>query len=82
MTKAKSKTADDAVDFEAALAELDALVTKMENGNLTLDESLQAFERGVALTRQCQTMLRDAELKVQKLTEDGTLEPVANDADD
>ena len=55
------------------MAELEQLVEKMEDGDLTLDQSLQAFERGVALTRLCQTELKNAELKVQQLNEDGEL---------
>ena len=56
-------------DFEAALAELEALVEKMEQGDLSLDESLQQFERGVQLTRSCQRALKEAEQKVQILLE-------------
>lgn len=62
------------LDFEAALAELEQLVSQMEAGDLTLEASLAAFERGVKLTRQCQTALRSAELKVQQLTRNDTLE--------
>jgi exodeoxyribonuclease VII small subunit len=58
----------DNVDFEAALAELEALVEQMEAGDLTLEQSLQAFERGIALTRDCQKALKAAELRVQALT--------------
>ena len=61
------------VDFEAALAELEDLVEQMEGGNMSLDASLKAFERGIALTRQCQSALQAAELKVQALTDDGDL---------
>lgn len=61
---------DRSIDFEAALEELEALVERMETGELTLEESLVAFERGVALTRQCQNALREAELRVKALTED------------
>ena len=52
---AKSKEGD--VNFEAAMIELEQLVRQMENGDLSLDESLKAFERGVLLTRQCQKSL-------------------------
>ena len=62
------------LDFEAALAELEQLVARMEAGDMTLEASLAAFERGVTLTRQCQAALRSAELKVQKLTQNDTLE--------
>ena len=56
------------------MAELEQLVEKMEDGELTLDESLKAFERGVVLTRLCQNELKNAELKVQQLNSDGELE--------
>ena len=54
-------------DFEAALAELESIVARLEQGELPLEESLRQFERGVALTRQCQTALRAAEQKVEIL---------------
>ena len=57
------------LNFEAALAELEQLVERMETGEMSLEESLQAFERGVALTRDCQKALKEAELRVQALTE-------------
>lgn len=62
------------LDFEAALAELETLVASMESGELGLEASLKAFERGVALTRHCQNALKNAELKVKVLTEQNTLE--------
>jgi exodeoxyribonuclease VII small subunit len=58
-----------APSFEQSLADLEALVSTMETGELSLDESLGAFEDGVKLTRQCQKMLEEAEQKVQILTE-------------
>jgi exodeoxyribonuclease VII small subunit len=54
-------------DFERSLAELEAIVDKLEQGDLSLDESLKHFERGVQLTRACQTALKDAEQKVEIL---------------
>ncbi len=57
------------LSFEAALEELERLVEQMETGELSLEESLRAFERGVVLTRDCQRALKDAELRVQALTE-------------
>ena len=69
-------------EFETALAELEALVEKMEQGDLSLDESLKQFERGVQLTRACQQALKDAEQKVQILLgKDGqsSLQPFAGD---
>jgi exodeoxyribonuclease VII small subunit len=54
-------------DFEKALAELESLVERLERGDLPLDEALQAFERGVALTRHCQACLQAAQQKVEIL---------------
>ena len=62
------------VNFEAAMLELEQLVRQMENGDLSLDESLKAFERGVLLTRQCQKSLAEAELKVKMLSAEGVIE--------
>lgn len=56
-------------DFEKSLGELETIVEKMENGDLTLEESLQHFEKGVALTRACQKALEEAEHKVKILME-------------
>jgi exodeoxyribonuclease VII small subunit len=65
------KTGKDRFDFESALEELEALVTKLEKGDLPLEESLKEFERGVALTRSCQKELKEAEQKVNLLTDKG-----------
>ena len=54
-------------DFEASLAKLESLVTRMEEGDMTLEESLKAFEEGVKLTRLCQETLGTAQQKVQML---------------
>ncbi len=56
-----------ALDFEKALNELENLVETMEQGDMSLEDSLKHFERGVDLTRQCQTALKEAEQKVQIL---------------
>ncbi|MBS1270483.1 MAG: Exodeoxyribonuclease 7 small subunit [Gammaproteobacteria bacterium] len=53
--------------FEASLVELEKIVERMENGDQSLEESLKDFERGVTLTKNCQTMLKNAEQKVEKL---------------
>lgn len=55
--------------FEESLAELEALLQRMESGNMSLEDSLKSFEQGVKLTRKCQNALADAEQKVQKLLE-------------
>tara|TARA_A100001037_G_scaffold303622_1_gene338084 strand:- start:71 stop:298 length:228 start_codon:yes stop_codon:yes gene_type:complete len=56
------------LDFETALKELEQVVASLESGELALQDSLKAFEKGVELTRYCQTSLQAAELKVQELT--------------
>jgi exodeoxyribonuclease VII small subunit len=66
MRMARKKT----VDFEKALNQLEELVTRMEEGELSLEDSLNAFEKGIKLTRECQTALDEAEQKVQLLIEE------------
>ncbi|MEH6825599.1 MAG: exodeoxyribonuclease VII small subunit [Motiliproteus sp.] len=56
-------------DFETSLSELELLVNQMEQGDLSLEASLQAFEQGIRLTRECQLKLNQAEQKVQVLIE-------------
>ena len=57
------------VSFEQSLSDLEQLVSQMETGELSLDDSLKAFEKGVKLTRECQNILDEAEQKVQILSE-------------
>lgn len=57
------------VPYETALAELENLVGQLERGELSLEESLQRFERGIALVQNCQNALRQAEQKVEQLIE-------------
>jgi exodeoxyribonuclease VII small subunit len=67
--------------FEASLSELEALVERMEGGEMTLEQSLGAFERGITLTKTCQQALQAAEQKVEMLTRnepDADLEPFDN----
>ena len=67
--------------FETALAELESLVGQLEQGELTLDDALQRFERGVALVRNCQHALQAAEQKVDQLIErNGRLDVAPFDA--
>ena len=73
MSKKSTPKSDDkpALNFEAALQELEALVERMERGDLSLEDSLRDFERGVELTRTCQEALKAAEQKVRVLVEQG-----------
>ena len=63
MTSKKGK----ALDFEHALAELEAVVERLEHGELPLEDALKQFERGVELARSCQTSLKAAEQRVEIL---------------
>ena len=60
------------LDFETALAQLEQLVQKLESGDLSLEASLQEYERGVQLTRVCQQALKQAEQRVQLVNSDGS----------
>jgi len=57
------------LSFEEALNELEALVDRLEQGDISLEDSLKSFERGIALTRNCQQALSEAEQKVSILSE-------------
>ena len=58
--------------FEKQLSELEALVDKMENGEISLEDSLTSFEQGIKLARSCQKSLKNAELKVKILLDEGS----------
>jgi len=62
-------------DFETAIAELETIVRKLEDGDLTLEASLQLYERGVALSRFCHGRLEEAERRIELLNERGDLKP-------
>ena len=79
------KKSEENFNFETSLEKLNLLVEKMESGGLSLEDSLKSFEEGVALTRQCQTALQQAEQKVQILLEkngEQTLAPFADNEDE
>ncbi|PZP25222.1 exodeoxyribonuclease VII small subunit [Pseudomonas kuykendallii] len=71
-----------ALDFEQSIADLQNLVERLERGELSLEDSLGAFEQGIRLTRDCQAALSQAEQKVQILLErDGETEEAPFEAD-
>lgn len=81
---AKQTQKSTSFDFEATLVELNQIVEQMEHGDLTLEDSLKKFERGVGLARTCQAALKTAEQKVQILTQQNnqaTLLDFAGDVD-
>ena len=59
-----------ALSFEKALAELEQIVQKLERGDVPLEESVAIYERGEALKRRCEELLRQAEARVEKITLD------------
>ena len=79
-----SRNKTEEFNFEAGLGELEQLVTRMEEGELGLEESLRTFEQGVRLVKQCQQALAQAEQKIKVLvsadgeTEDLKLDPVGD----
>ena len=75
--KKTAKENEETIDFEQSLRSLEEIVRKMEQGELTLEDSLEAFEEGVRLTRNCQTALQKAEQKVNILVKssDGEFSP-------
>lgn len=85
MTEETSDSSASAVkefDFEQALEKLEEIVTSLEDGELSLEESLQAFEKGIKLTRNCQGALKSAEQKIQLLlNEDGDVEDITDGSD-
>jgi exodeoxyribonuclease VII small subunit len=77
---AKAPTADDikAMSFEEALAELERIVERLESGDSKLDDAIVSYERGAALKLHCETKLREAQDKVEKikLAADGSVTAV------
>ena len=65
-------------EFESSVAELEALVEALESGEVSLETALAQFERGVVLARQCQSLLKNAELRVDQLLAEGDEERVAD----
>lgn len=64
-------------DFETSLSQLEGIVAALEGGDLGLDEALRTFERGIGIARQCQRALREAEQRVQQLTQSPAGELIA-----
>lgn len=68
-------------DFESALSELDVIVKKMEEGDLTLETSMELYERGLQLSRFCQSTLEAAERRVELLNDRGQVRPAPSSLD-
>ena len=69
-------------DFEGSLEELESIVNKIEEGGLSLEESLKFFEKGVGLTKECQKAIKSAEQKVKILTGDKLADFEIDDEDE
>ena len=71
------------LNFESTLNEIEKIIESLEEGNLSLEDSIEAYEKGISLTKACQKMLSDAELKIKKLSskegEDVSFEDISND---
>ena len=65
-------------DFEAAIAELESIVKKLEEGDLALEQSLALYERGVQLSRFCHARLEEAERRIEILNERGELKSASS----
>ena len=65
--------------FEEKIAELEQIVSKLEDGSLSLDDSLTFFEKGIKLSKECQKILDDAEKKISVLVDDGEGNMTASD---
>lgn len=59
------------INFELALSQLEKIVLKLEDDSINLEDSVKSFEQGIELVKKCQKQLKDAELKVSKLLDDG-----------
>jgi|TARA_B110000438_G_scaffold20962_1_gene19102 exodeoxyribonuclease VII small subunit len=66
------------IDFESSLKELESIVTKLEDENINLEDSVKSFEAGINLVKECQKQLEEAELKVKELLDDGSSQELDN----
>ena len=67
------------LSFERAIEELETIVTRLEGGKVPLEESVAIYERGEALKRRCEELLRQAEARVDKITTDSNGQPVGTE---
>jgi exodeoxyribonuclease VII small subunit len=80
MTEPANTNADvKKLTFEKALAELEQIVQKLERGDVALEESVTIYERGEALKRRCEELLRQAEARVEKITLDAAGKPAGTE---
>lgn len=82
MTESKVESIAADLSFEQALAELEAIVTRMEAGQVTLDEAVQLYERGTLLQRACGDKLEQARLRIEKIQVSADGQVIAEAMDD
>jgi len=70
MAEQKPKKEIDKMDFEDAIKELTSIVGKIEQGQVPLQDSLEQYEKGMALIKHCRTILQKAEKRIEKITEE------------
>ena len=68
MSNEDSNPAIETMSFEQAMAELDAVVAKLESGAAPLEQSIDLYTRGTALKARCEALLKDAQAKIEKIT--------------
>ena len=66
-------TKKDTVNFETSLKKLEKIIGKLEDGDISLEDSVKSFEEGIGLVKECQKQLSQAELKVKKLLDNGDI---------
>jgi len=76
MAEETASVEKESLSFEEALQELESIVTRLEDGDLSLEESLRLFERGQVLADQCNEQLEVATLRVEQLTEHGEIKEI------
>ena len=71
-------TKKDTVNFETSLQKLEKIIEKLEDGDISLEDSVKSFEEGIGLVKECQKQLSQAELKVKKLLDNGDIVDLEN----
>ena len=66
------------IDFESSLKELESIVSRLEDENINLEDSVKSFEAGINLVKECQKQLEEAELRVKELLDDGSSQELDN----
>lgn len=82
MTERKTKDELTKLTFEEAIGQLKEIVGKIEQGEIPLQDSLEQYEKGMALIKHCRTILQKAEKRIEKISKEGPSEPESQDDDE